>query len=427
VIDISLLRSDPDGLAASFTHRGLTVDVAALVALDEGRRRTRTAAEDLRAAQNRSGKEIARLQGADKQAAIAAAADLAEQYKAALAEADALDVLFEAIWVPLPNPPHTSVPKGVTDADNVAIKTRGTPRSFDFPVLDHVDLGEGLGILDMDRGAKVSGSRFAFLKGRAVLMEFALVQWALGRLMEEGFTPVVPPVLVRDQALFGTGFFPGARDQVYAVGVSDAAGTVTADDLYLVGTAEVPLAGMHADEILDAASLPMRYAGFSTCFRREAGTYGKDARGIFRVHQFDKVEMFSYCTPERSWEEHDALLAIEESLIAALGIPYRVVNVCSGDLGDSAAKKYDIEGWFPGQNAYRELTSCSNTTDYQARRLRIRYREGSGDAAVAHTLNGTAVAVGRTLIAIMENGQQADGSVIVPEVLQPYTGFERIS
>jgi seryl-tRNA synthetase len=427
VIDVSLLRTDPDALAASFVHRGLTIDVAALVALDGSRRRARVAAEELRAAQNRSGKEIARLQGADKQQAIAVAADLAERYKTTLAEADELDARFEAVWVPLPNPPHASVPKGVTDADNVAIKTRGTPRQFDFPPLDHVDLGEHLGILDMDRGAKVSGSRFAYLKGRAVLLEFALVQWALSRLMEEGFTPVVPPVLVRDQALFGTGFFPGARDQVYAVGVSDAGGAVTPDDLYLVGTAEVPLAGMHADEILDGTSLPLRYAGFSTCFRREAGTYGKDARGIFRVHQFDKVEMFSYCTPERSWEEHDALLAIEESLISALGIPYRVVNVCSGDLGDSAAKKYDIEGWFPGQSAYRELTSCSNTTDYQARRLRIRFRDGNGDAAVAHTLNGTAVAIGRTLIALLENGQQADGSVVVPEVLQSYTGFERLS
>jgi seryl-tRNA synthetase len=279
----------------------------------------------------------------------------------------------------------------------------------------------------MDRGAKVSGSRFGFLKGGAVVLEFALVQWVLGRLMAEGFTPVVPPVLVRDQALFGTGFFPGARDQVYAVGVSDPADAITSDELYLVGTAEVPLAAMHAEEILDGADLPRRYAGFSTCFRREAGTYGKDARGIFRVHQFDKVEMFSFCNPERSWEEHETLLAIEETLISALGIPYRVVNVCSGDLGDSAAKKYDIEGWFPGQQAYRELTSCSNTTDFQARRLRIRYRDGGGEAAVAHTLNGTAVAIGRTLIALLENGQQADGSVVVPEVLRPFAGFERLA
>ena len=427
MIDVSLLRTDPTGLAASFVHRGLEVDVPGLVALDEGRRRARAAAEELRAEQNRTGKEIARLQGADKQQAIAAAADLAERYKAALQQANELDQRFEAVWVPLPNPPHASVPKGVSDADNVVIKTVGKVPQFDFPILDHVDLGERLGILDMDRGAKVSGSRFGFLKGRAVVLEFALVQWVLGRLMAEGFTPVVPPVLVRDQAMFGTGFFPGARDQVYAVGVSDPAGAITSDELYLVGTAEVPLAGMHAEEILDGADLPRRYAGFSTCFRREAGTYGKDARGIFRVHQFDKVEMFSFCNPERSWEEHETLLAIEETLISALGIPYRVVNVCSGDLGDSAAKKYDIEGWFPGQQAYRELTSCSNTTDFQARRLRIRYRDGGGEAAVAHTLNGTAVAIGRTLIALLENGQQADGSVVVPEVLRPFAGFERLA
>jgi seryl-tRNA synthetase len=427
VIDVALLRTDPVGLAASFAHRGLDVDVPGLVALDEGRRRARVAAEELRAEQNRTGKEIARLQGAEKQQAIAGAADLAERYRVALAEADELDRQFEARWVPLPNPPHASVPKGATDADNVVIKTVGALPGFDFPVLDHVDLGERLGILDMDRGAKVSGSRFGFLKGQAVLLEFALVQWALGRLMAEGFIPVVPPVLVRDQALFGTGFFPGARDQVYAVGVSDSTGAVAPDELYLVGTAEVPLAGLHADEILDAGDLPRRYAGFSTCFRREAGTYGKDARGIFRVHQFDKVEMFSYCSPERSWEEHESLLAIEESLITALGIPYRVVNVCSGDLGDSAAKKYDIEGWFPGQQAYRELTSCSNTTDFQARRLRIRFRTGGGEPAVAHTLNGTAVAIGRTLIALLENGQQSDGSVVVPEVLRPFTGFERLA
>jgi seryl-tRNA synthetase len=258
-----------------------------------------------------------------------------------------------------------------------------------------------------------------------VLLEFALVQWALGRLTAAGFTPVVPPVLVRDTALFGTGFFPGARDQVYAVGVSDPEGEVISDGLYLAGTSEVPMAGMFADEILPAADLPMRFAGFSTCFRREAGTYGKDTRGMFRVHQFDKVEMFSFVDAARSWDEHEFLVGMEESLVQALGIPYRVVNVCSGDLGDSAAKKYDIEAWFPGQGAYREITSCSNTTDYQARRLKIRVRSDDG-TAVAHTLNGTAVAAGRTLIAILENNQQADGSVIVPEVLRPYLGLDRL-
>lgn len=427
MIDVTLLRTDPEALARSFTHRGLEVDVAALVALDEERRKARVAAEEIRAEQNRAGKEISRLSGEEKQAAIAAATDLADRYREALAFADELDARFDEVWVPLPNPPHGSVPKGGGEEDNVEVKRWGDPPAFGFTALDHVDLGERLGILDVDRGVKVSGSRFAFLKGQAVLLEFALVRWALDRLGAEGFTPVAPPVLVRDQALFGTGFFPGAREQVYAVGVSQDDGSVQADDLFLVGTAEVPLAAMHADEILPGGDLPLRYAGFSTCFRREAGTYGKDTRGIFRVHQFDKVEMFSFARSEGSWEEHEALLAVEESLIQALGIPYRVVNVCSGDLGDSAAKKYDIEAWFPGQGGYREITSCSNTTDYQARRLKIRYRDEGGDPTVAHTINGTAVAVGRTLIALLENGQQEDGSVLVPEALHPYTGFERLS
>ncbi|HEX9977010.1 MAG TPA: serine--tRNA ligase [Acidimicrobiia bacterium] len=426
MIDVALLRTDPAGLAESFRRRGVVVDVDGLVTLDEERRRARVAAEELRAEQNRAGKEIARLKGADKDGAIAAVAALAERYRAALAEADEKDARFEAVWTPLPNPPHPSVPVGRSEADNVEIRRWGDPPSFGFEPLDHVDLGERLGIIDMDRAAKVSGSRFAYLKGPAVLLEFALVQWALGRLSAAGFTPVVPPVLVRDLALFGTGFFPGARDQVYAVGVSDGKGNVAGDDLYLVGTAEVPLAGMFADEILPVADLPMRFAGFSTCFRREAGTYGKDTRGMFRVHQFDKVEMFSFIDPARSWDEHEYLVGVEESLIQSLGIPYRVVDVCSGDLGDSAARKYDIEAWFPGQGAYREITSCSNTTDYQARRLRIRCRDDAG-TTVAHTLNGTAVAIGRTLIAILENNQQADGSVVVPEVLRPLVGRDRLT
>ena len=425
MIDPALLRSDAAGLADSFRRRGLDVDVDALVALDDERRGARMAAEDLRAAQNRAGREIARLEGDDKQRAITAVASLADEYKAALAAADAIDARFDAVWTPLPNPPHASVPVGRSEGDNVEIRRWGEPTTFDFAPIDHVDLGERLGIIDMERAAKVSGARFGYLKGSAVLLEFALVQWTLGRLAAEGFTPMVPPVLVRDTALFGTGFFPGARDQVYAVGVSDGFGGVEGDDLYLVGTAEVPLAGMFTDEILSVSDLPMRFAGFSTCFRREAGTYGKDTRGIFRVHQFDKVEMFSFVDAGRSWDEHEFLVGVEESLVQELGIPYRVVNVCTGDLGDSAAKKYDIEAWFPGQGAYREITSCSNTTDYQARRLRIRYRDHGG-VSIAHTLNGTAVAVGRTLIAILENNQQADGSVIVPEVLRPFLGLDRL-
>jgi len=389
------------------------------------RRKERTIAEELRARQKEAGKEIARLDGDAKAAAVADMAKVAEEYKAALARADLLDAEFEEAWVPLPNPPHESVPIGSTDADNVEVKTWGTPTEFDFAIEDHVDIGERLGIIDIERAAKVSGSRFAYLKGQAVMLEFALVQWALGRLSQEGFTPVIPPVLVRESALFGTGFFPGARDQVYAVGVDDGT-ALESDELFLAATAEIPLAAMFADEILDAGELPMRFAGFSTCFRREAGTYGKDTRGIFRVHQFDKVEMFSFSHPEKSWEEHELLLATEESLVQALGIPYRVVNVCTGDLGDPAAKKYDIEAWFPGQDAYREITSCSNTTGYQARRLKIRFRDGGGPTEIAHTLNGTAFAVGRTLIAILENNQQADGSVTVPEPLRGFLGTDVI-
>ncbi|MBN2114149.1 MAG: serine--tRNA ligase [Acidimicrobiia bacterium] len=427
MIDLELLRREPEGLAAALARRHLQVDVTELAALDRRRREARARAEEQRAAQKRSGKEIAGLSGEAKETAIAAAARLAEEYRESLAEADALDAAFDRVWRTLPNPPHAGVPDGAGEEDNVEIKRWGEIPQFSFEPRDHLDLGEALGIIDTTRGVKVSGARFAYLRGPAALLEIALIHFAMERLGAAGFQPAITPVMVRAEALYGTGFFPGAREQVYAVGWSAGEeGPVEADGLYLVGTAEVPLAAQHADEILDAGDLPLRYAGFSTCFRREAGTYGKDTRGIFRVHQFDKVEMFCFCPPERSWQEHEFLLSREEDLVQALGLPYRVVNVCTGDLGDSAAKKYDIEAWLPGQGAFREITSCSNTTDFQARRLRIRYRDDSGATRLVHTLNGTAIAVGRTLIAILENYQQADGSVVVPEVLRPWLGLERI-
>ncbi|MDH3425912.1 MAG: serine--tRNA ligase [Acidimicrobiia bacterium] len=417
MIDPVILRQDPDAFKAHLARRHLETDVAALVELDGARRKARTEAEELRSQQKSSGKEIARLDGADKEAAIAAAAKLSDQYKALSDEADELDARFHALWIGIPNLTHDSVPDGAGEDENVEISKWGDPPQFDFEVKDHIDLGEALGVIDVERGAKVSGARFAYLKGNLALMEFALVRFALDKLSAEGFTPVVPPVLVREEALFGTGFFPEAREQVYAI---------PEDELFLAGTAEIPLAAMHADEIFDAASLPVRYVGFSTCFRREAGTYGKDTRGIFRVHQFDKVEMFSFVDPAASWDEHDFLLSQEEALVQALGLPYRVVNVCVGDLGAPAAKKYDIEAWFPGQDRYRELTSCSNTTDFQARRLKARFK-GENGTALVHTLNGTVFAIGRTLVAIMENYQRADGTIAVPEALVPYTGFEVIS
>ncbi len=427
MIDVSLLRDDPEALAEALRRRRLDVDVAALAEIDVRRRQARSRAEELRAEQRRSGQTIASLDGAEKDAAIAAVGEVAAEYKSALEEADELDSRFDEVWRTLPNLAHPSVPEGEGEEDNVELKRWGRIPEFDFEPLDHLDLGERLGIIDVERGAKVSGSRFAYLKGAAVLLEFALVQWGLERLGAEGFVPVVPPVLVREEALFGSGFFPGAREQVYAVGSSERSGEpIAPDDLFLVGTSEVSLAAMHIDEILAAEDLPLRYVGFSTCFRREAGTYGKDTRGIFRVHQFDKLEMFSFCHPDRSWEEHEYLLSVEEGLVQALGIPYRVVNVCTGDLGDPAAKKYDIEAWMPGEDSYREITSCSNTTDFQARRLRIRFRDHKATRLV-YTLNGTAIAMGRAQVAILENFQEADGSVIVPEVLRPYVGFDRIT
>ncbi len=413
MIDIGWIRERPAELKEALARRNMDqaiVDV--LVRLDEERRATRILAEDKRAEQKSLGREIAKLEGDDRASALQRASDLSEEVSSLTTEADALDDEFLALFAPLPNPPHESVPMGDGEEDNVEIGRFGDPASIAFEPKDHLELGAG--IIDTERGAKVSGARFAYLLGDAVFLEFALVRFALDRLSAAGFTPVVPPVLVREEALYGTGFFPDDDNQVYQI---------PEDDLYLVGTSEVPLAAYHADEIFAEADLPLRYAGFSTCFRREAGAAGRDTRGILRVHQFDKVEMFSFCHPDKSWEEHEFLFSQEESLIQELGIPYRVVNVCTGDLGASAAKKYDVEAWMPAQQKFREITSCSNTTDYQARRLKVRFKGEKGNQLV-HTLNGTAVAIGRMLIAIMENNQRADGTVVVPEALVPYTGFE---
>lgn len=380
----------------------------------EGRHRAALReAEALRAAQKEAGREIATLGPEDKEKAIAAVADLADKVKEKTAEADRLGAEFRLAWLEVPNLVADDAADGFTEEDSVEIRRHGDILSEGT---DHASLGSRLDIIDTERAAKVSGSRFGYLKGKGAMLEFSLVRWAMDHLVSEGFTPMIPPVLVKEAALEGTGFFPEAREQVYEV---------PKDELFLVGTAEVPLAAYHMDEILDPADLPLRYAGFSTCFRREAGTYGKDTAGIFRVHQFDKVEMFVFARPEESVEMHDRMLAIEEKLVQELEVPYRVVNIAAGDLGASAAKKYDIEAWFPGEGRYREVTSCSNTTDFQARRLRVRIR-GEGSNEVAHTLNGTACAVGRTILAILENHQQMDGSVRIPKALVPYTGFDSI-
>lgn len=417
MIDIAVLRENPGLIRSSLDRRGVVVDLDQLIELDSRRRSLQTRSEELRAEQNRLSREIPNLDVEARPLAIAEAKSLGSESKALAVEAESVADVFNEQWAAVPNLVADSAADGLTEEDSEPLKHWGDIPELDFEPLDHLELGGNLGMIDVPRAARVSGTRFAYLIGPAVLMELSLVRWALDVLVERGMTPVVPPVMVREEALFGTGFFPADRDQVYAI---------ERDDLFLVGTSEVPLAAFHMDEILEADDLPLRYAGFSTCFRREAGTHGKDTRGIFRVHQFDKVEMFAFTDPDRSWEEHERMLEIEEGIVKALGIPYRVVNVAAGDLGPSAAKKYDIEAWIPSQKRYREITSCSNTTDYQSRRLKVRYRTGEGNRLV-HTLNGTALAVGRTLLAIMENGQRADGSVAVPEVLIPYMGTEVIS
>jgi seryl-tRNA synthetase len=413
MLDPKLLRENPDVIADSLRRRGSNIDLTALVTIDAQYREALQEAEGLRSRQKEAGKEIATLQGDAKEKAIAEVSDLANAVKDTTSRADELAAKFRLAWLEVPNLVDPTAADGYTDLDNVEIKRHGDVLTEGS---DHATLGEALDIIDTERGAKVSGSRFGYLKGKGAMLELSLVRWTMDNLLEAGHTPMIPPVLVREHALEGTGFFPEAREQVYEI---------PKDELFLVGTSEVPLAAYHGDEILDGAEMPIRYAGFSTCFRREAGTYGKDTAGIFRVHQFDKVEMFVFTTPEASKEEHDRLLEVEESLVRQLEIPYRVVNVAAGDLGASAAKKYDIEAWFPGEQAFREITSCSNTTDYQARRLKVRYRGDDGNT-IAHTLNGTACAVGRTILAILENHQQPDGSVLIPEALRRYTGFDAI-
>jgi len=404
VLDLKLLRADPDGVRAALARRGDDGGLDDVLALDARRRELLPQVEALRAEQNEANAGIAAAKQAGEgfEEAVAQMKDVAARVKSLGEELTQVETQLDTTLALLPNlPDPTAAP------EDTVIKTVGEATKTGR---DHLELaGERI---DMERGARLSGSRFAYLRGELVRVELALVQWALDKLGGHGFEPVIPPVLVREQALFGTGFLPDTEQQIYHL---------PEDDLYLVGTSEVALASLHADEVLDEDSLPRLYAGFSPCFRREAGAAGKDTRGIFRVHQFDKVEMFCFVRPEESVAWHERLLEIEEEILSELQIPYRVVNIAVDDLGSSAAKKYDCEAWLPGQERYRELTSTSNTTDYQARRLDIRLRpSGGGKPVTLHTLNGTAVAVGRTLIALLENGQRDDGSIALPECLAPF-------
>jgi seryl-tRNA synthetase len=411
MLDIRAVREDPDRFRAGLGRRNLADAVDQLLAADERRRSLTARVDDLRATQNRASKEIGAAEGDEKQRLIDEVSRVSAELKELEPELAEAEVELSTVLAATPNLPDASSPDGFTDEDAVEVSRHGEPPAFEFEPRDHAELGAMLGVLDTERGARTSGSRFVYLLGDLVFVQFALMRHAMDILATKGFTPVIPPVLVREDAMYGTGFLPTDAVNIYRT---------DEDELYLVGTAEVPLAAFHLGEIMDEGELPLRYAGYSSCFRREAGSYGKDLGGMFRVHQFDKVEMFAFTTPEASWEEHDFLLSVEEEIMGNLEIPYRVVNIAAGDLGGSAAKKYDIEGWLPGQARYRELTSCSNTTDYQARRMQTRVRRGGGNVEVLHTLNGTATAIGRTLIALLENHQRADGSVVMPEKLHPY-------
>jgi seryl-tRNA synthetase len=411
MLDLRQIREDPEPAREGLARRG--VDPAILdeaLELDERRRALLPELEELRARKNQASKRIGELQrsGEDASEAIAETRELSAREKELEEELRGVEERRAAVLYSLPNLPDPTAP-----AEDEVIREVGEAGRVGR---SHVELlGDDL---DTERAARVSGSRFVYLKGPLVRLELALVQWAVSRLEERGFTPVVPPVLVRERALVGTGMLPDTEQQLYQV---------PGDELYLVGTSEVPLASLHADEILSAGELPLRYAGFSPCFRREAGAAGKDTQGLFRVHQFDKVEMFTFVEPDQSQDEHEHLLAIEEEILQALELPYRVVNIAVDDLGASAAKKYDLEAWLPGQERFRELTSCSNTTDFQARRLDVRYRPGEGEAVRhVHTLNGTAVAVGRTIIAIAENHQDDEGNVAIPAVLHAFGAPSRL-
>jgi seryl-tRNA synthetase len=367
--------------------------------------------ETLRAEQNQGSRDVASAGSADeRQAVIDRVRSVSDRLKTLEPQLARLEDELRSLAARLPNVPDDDVPDGESEEDNVEIKRWGEPPSFDFEPRDHVELGEALGMIDIERASRTSGARFAYLIGPSVRVQLALLRYGLDFAQAQGFLPMITPVLVREEGMYGTGFFPTDEAMIYAT---------RDDDLYLVGTSEVSLAAFHAGEILEPDTLPRRYVGYSTCFRREAGTYGKDTRGIFRVHQFDKMEMFSFVLPEESRQEHARFLAWEESFYQSLEIPYRVVDTCTGDLGSSAARKFDIEAWLPGQGKYREVTSTSNTTDYQGRRLECRVRLAEGNRPV-HTVNGTLCAMGRTLIALLENGQRADGSVHMPAVLKDY-------
>ena len=415
MIDIAYIREHPDEIRRGAARKHIALDLDRLLELDTDRRALLREVELLRAKKNSASAGIAQLQGQEKQAAVAEMKEAAAREKDLSAKLKEVDGEFERMLLLVPTPPADDVPDGVDENDSVVIRTWGTPPKFDFPALDHVELAERLDLLDVPRGAKTSGARFYYLKNEGALLHWAVCRFALDRLVKKGFVPMSVPVLVKREAMVGTGYFPGGEEQAYKI---------PEDDLFLVGTAEVSLCAYHTDEILNEADLPKHYVGYSSCFRREAGTYGKDTRGIYRIHQFDKVEQVVICRNDvsTSIEKQEYIQANAEEIVRELGLPHRVVVVAAGDMGQGQVKKYDIETWMPGRNAYGETHSCSRFHEFQARRLNLRYRTKDGEVRFSHTLNNTAIASPRILIPILENNQQADGSVVIPEVLRPYLG-----
>ena len=425
MLDIKLIREKPDYVRENLKRRGDPEKLEMLdrlIECDREWRKNLTELNELRHQRRKITNEIAQLKkkGEEITDKIEAAKKIDAEIEVLEKKVRELEEKVSYYLMRIPNLLHESVPYGVDENDNVTVKTWGEIPKFDFKVKDHIELGLSLGIMDLERAAKVAGARFYYLKGLGVLLDMALINFALNELVKKGYKPVEPPYMMRRKAYEGATALTDFEEMLYKI---------EDEDLYLIATSEHPIAAMYMDEVLNAKELPLKFVGVSACFRREAGAHGKDTRGIFRTHQFNKVEQFIFCLPEQSWEMHEELLRNAEELVQKLGLPYRVVNVCTGDIGSFAAKKYDIEVWMPAQNRYREIISCSNCTDYQARRLNIRYREkeGAPPKGVVHTLNSTALATGRTIVAILENYQQEDGSVLIPEVLRPYMGgIERI-
>ncbi len=420
MLDLKAIRENPRFYEEQLGRKGVSSHtVKEVLGLDEKKRHLIQEIESAKSRQNEASKRIPTLSGKEKEDVLAEMKSLSDGKKSAEEELEKVSVDLKSLLETLPNPPHDSAPDGKSEEENVVIRKVGEIPKFDFQPKEHSELGEALGILDMERASKIAGARFYFLQGELAMLQMALMNWAFQKIQKRGFLPMIPPFLVRKEAMWGTGFLSGAgSNEIYHVNPGE-------DDLYLIGTSEVPLTAYYTDEILPEEKLPVKFMGYSPCFRREAGSYGKDTKGILRVHQFEKIEMVILCRPEETPEMHELIRESEEELLQELGIPYQVVNVCCGDLGNSAAKKYDLEAWLPGQEKYREMTSTSICTDFQSRRLNIRYRKKDGSIEFVHTLNGTAVS-SRPLIAIMENFQREDGSIDIPECLWTYTGFKRI-